>query len=218
MNKTKIKKVLSALAVGALVATQVNVFAATNIGVATVPTLPDTNIVWDDTFPGSATGTVTGVKVLATIAPTINLTLSTHEIDLGVLAAGVTASGTIDIEVGTNAANGITITAQSGSGGLTNTSDNAIQINDVDTDGESYKFDSTVNTNDSTVGDFVQSTNLASVEMNNTTPVTIYNTNRPELTDPTDVDVVFRVEATSNAQTAAGNYEDSLTFVVVGNF
>jgi hypothetical protein len=222
MNKTKIKKVLSALAVGALVAAQANVFAA-QIGTGSVVGEPtfDTIIDWNGTYTAaSASGTVTGIKVLATVAPTINMTLSAKEINLGALAAGVTASGTIDIEVGTNAANGVTITAQSGSGGLTNTSDNALQINSLVADGsaESYRFESTANAFDSTVTGFANTGDLTLVEMNNTTPVTIYNTNKPELADGTNADVTFRVEATSNAQTAAGNYEDSLNFMVTGNF
>jgi hypothetical protein len=183
--------------------------------------MPDADITWDGNFPGTATGTVTGIKVLATVAPTINVVFSTEVINLGTLTAGVTASGSIDIEVGTNAANGVSITAQSGSGGLTNTSNPSLQINDLTTDGsqEDYQFTSTANLQDSTVTGFDGTTgNLALTQMTNNTPITIYESNKPEITDPVDADVTFRVEATSNAQTAAGDYEDTLNFTVVGNF
>lgn len=225
MNKTKIKKALSVLAVGALVATQVNVFAATNIGIGTVDSQPafDTNIVWDDNFPGSATGTVTGIKVLATVAPTINMTLSTNEINLGTLIAGTPSTGSINIEVGTNAARGVTITAQSGSGGLTNKSNNSLQINNSAADGnaESYTFGVTSVDNDSSFSSFAQTAGtlgvVSATERADNSLLTIYETNGPEATDAT-ADLTFEVTATSNAQTAAGDYQDEVSFTIVGNF
>ena len=47
---------------------------------------------------------------------------------------------------------------------------------------------------------------------------TIYNTNKPELIDSGDVDVIFTVATTANAQTPAGAYEDNITLVVSGRF
>lgn len=223
MIKTKIKKVLAATAIAALATTQfANVFAASNIGTGTVTgnSAFDTNVVWDDNFPGSATGTVSGITVKAQVLPTLNMVISADEIDLGTLTAGVAASGSLDIEVGTNAANGVTIRVKSASGGLTNTSDNALQINNLTTDGsaESYTFESTGGAIDSTVTGFANTGDLASTEVNSTAELVIYDTNKPELADGVDADVTFKVTATSNAQTAAGNYEDYLDFTVVGNF
>jgi hypothetical protein len=223
MIKTKIKKVLAATAIAALATTQfANVFAASNIGTGSVTGFPafDTNIVWDDNFPGTATGTVTGIEVKAQVLPTLNMVISANEIDLGTLAAGIAASGSLDIEVGTNAANGVTIRAQSASGGLTNTSDNSLQINNLTTDGsaESYTFESTANAIDSTVTGFANSGDLAATEVNSTAELVIYDTNKPELSDNTDADVTFTVTATSNAQTAAGEYSDFVNFTVIGNF
>lgn len=223
MIKTKIKKVLAATAIAALATTQfANVFAASNIGTGTVTgnAAFDTNVVWDDNFPGSATGTVSGITVKAQVLPTLNMVISADEIDLGTLTAGVAASGSLDIEVGTNAANGVTIRVKSASGGLTNTSDNTLQINNLTTDGsaESYTFESTGNAIDSTITGFANTGDLASTEVNSTSELVIYDTNKPEISDGTDADVTFKVTATSNAQTAAGNYEDYLDFTVVGNF
>lgn len=223
MIKTKIKKVLAVTAIAALATTQfANVFAASNIGTGSVSGTGafDSAVVWDDAFPGFATGSVTGITVKAQVLPTLNMVISANEIDLGTLTAGVAASGSLDIEVGTNAANGVTIRVKSSSGGLTNTSDNALQINNLATDGsaESYTFESTANTIDSTITGFANSGDLASTEVNSTAELVIYDTNKPEISDGTDADVTFKVTATSNAQTAAGNYEDFLDFTVIGNF
>jgi hypothetical protein len=223
MIKTKIKKVLAATAIAALATTQfANVFAASNIGTGSVTgdISFDTNIIWDDAFPGSATGTVTGIVVKAQVLPTLNMVISDKEIDLGVLTAGTPSTGTLDIEVGTNAANGVTIRVKSASGGLTNTSDNALQINNALTDGsqENYTFASTANAIDSTVTGFVTTGDLASTEVVDSSELIIYDTNKPEISDGTDADVTFTVSATSNAQTPAGNYQDTLDFTVIGNF
>lgn len=224
MLKTKTKKILASLGVMSLIsASFATTFAATNIGTSGVSGTGayDSNVVWDDTFPGTATGTVSGITVTAQVLPTLNMTLSTATVDLGTLIAGSTASGTIDIEVGTNAANGVSITAKSSSGWLTNTSDNSIQINNLTADGiaESYTFSSAANTIDSTITGFTTTGDLSSTEVNdNTTEHTIYTTNKPERTDATNSDVTFTVSATSDAQTAAGNYQDTITFTVTGNF
>lgn len=222
MIKTKIKKVLAATAIAALATTQfANVFAS-DIGTATVTgdTSFDTNIIWDDTFPGSATGTISGINVRAQVLPTLNMVISSNEINLGTLVAWETASGSLDIEVGTNAANGVTIRVKSASGGLTNTSDNSLQINSLTTDGsqENYTFASSANAIDSTVTGFANSGDLALTEVSDSTERIIYDTNKPEISDDTDADVTFTVSATSNAQTPAGEYEDFLDFTVVGNF
>jgi hypothetical protein len=165
MIKTKIKKVLAVTAIAALATTQfANVFAASNIGTGSVTGDAgfDTNIVWDDAFPGSATGTVSGITVKAQVLPTLNMVISANEIDLGTLTAGTPSTGTLDIEVGTNAANGVTIRVSSASGGLTNTSNNSLQINNQSIDGsaELYSFASTANAIDSTVTGFANSGDL----------------------------------------------------------
>jgi len=224
MTKTKIKKAIASLGLTAMIASSFgSAFAATTIGQATVTwdASFDTDIIWDDAFPGNATGSVSGIKVKARVLPTISMVISAKEIDLGTLNAWIEASGTLDIEVGTNAANGVTVTAKSESGGLTNTSDATIQINDLIADGiaESYTFAATAWTHDSTVTGFTQSSDVAAGEVNNTTTEhTVYSTNKPEQTEGTDVDVVFTVATTANAQTAAGDYEDDITFTITGNF
>ena len=225
MIKTKIKKAIAFAWIVALTATSLGSTFAANIGTASIDGGASSSVVWDDTFPGTATGTVSGVIVTAQVLPTLNMTLSTGSIDLGTLAAGIPSNGTLDIEVGTNAANGVNISARSGSGGLTNTSDNALKIQDNTSgsfdDGiaESYTFASTIGWIDSSVTGYSQTWELADIEVNdNSTEHTIYTTNKPEQTDNASADVTFTVEATTNAQTAAGNYQDNITFTVTGNF
>lgn len=226
--KTKIKRAIAlawivALTAASTIGSTLNTYAASQIGTGSVTGDPsfDSAVMWDDNFPGTATGVVSGIVVTAQVLPTLNMVLSTGAIDLGTLDAGIESTGSLDIEIGTNAALGVTITARSGSGGLTNVSDNSLQINDLVADGiaESYTFAANAGTHDSTVTGFTQSSNYAAVEVNNNTAENeIYSTNKPEQDDGVNADVTFIVGATSNAQTAAGNYQDTVTFTVTGNF
>jgi len=222
MFKTKIKKAIAITAITAISATTLSgVYAATKIGDATVTGNSSLNqdIIWDDNLPGTATWVVSWIKVTATVAPTLNMSISADEIALWTLTPGTESSGTVNLEVGTNAVSGVQITARSGSGGLTNTTDNNVQINNLTDDGiaESYKFSST-HTEDSDVSGFVSDGDLAALEVNeNTTEHQIYHTNKPEKTENAD-DITFTVAATADAQTPAGDYEDDITFTVVGNF
>ena len=223
MNKTKTQKALAAFAVWALSLTQFShVYSAQQIGTGTVDgdSSFDTAIMWDESFPGTASGTVSGIQVNARVLPTLNMTLSAKEINLGDLTPGVSSDGSISIEIGTNAANGVTIRAKSGSGGLTNTADNALQINNLTADGsaESYTFASSAGASDSTVTGFDNTLwNLTALEVASSNETIIYQTNKPELTDST-ADVTFTVAATANAQTPAGVYQDNIDFIVTGNF
>lgn len=223
MNKTKTKKVLAALAVWALSCAQLShVYAVQQIGTWTVDgdSSFDTAIMWDESFPGTASGTVSGIQVNARVLPTLNMTLSAKEINLGDLTPGVAANGSINIEIGTNAANGVTLRAKSWSGWLTNTSDNSLQINNSTADGsvESYTFASVAGASDSTVTGFDNTLwNLTALEIASSNETIIYQTNKPELTDPT-ADVTFTVEALANAQTPAWIYQDNIDFIVTGNF
>ncbi|MDD2907686.1 MAG: hypothetical protein PHH98_03520 [Candidatus Gracilibacteria bacterium] len=229
MLKTKIKKAIAIASIAGMTATTLGTslgttFAATVIGSGSVAGTGafNSSVIWDDAFPGFATGSVSGIKVKAKVLPTLNMTLSASEVNLGTLVAGVPASGTIDIEVGTNAKDGVSITARSGSGGLTNLANNSVQMNNLSTDGiaESYTFASNANAIDSTVAGFVNTTgNLASTEVNNnSTEHVIYTTNKPEKLDFAVQDLTFTVAATADAQTQAGDYEDTITFTVTGKF
>lgn len=179
------------------------------------------HVYWNGTFTaGSATGSVSDVKIKARVNPTLNMSISNEEIDLGVLVAGSTATGSLFLEIGTNAKSGVSITARSQSGGLTHTTDAAVQINDLATDGlsESYTWESTPNIADDSSSTGFLASGLTNLEINDdTTEHTIYTTNKGEAVNAED-DVEFIVNALVSAETPAGDYEDHVTFTVTGNF
>ena len=226
MMKTKIKKVLGSIALVAIATTTLgSTYAATQIGTGSVTGTGafDSAIMWDDNFPGTASGSVSGIKVIARILPTLTMEISTGTIDLWDLTANVTSSGSLFLEIGTNAKSGVSVTARSSSGWLVNTSDSTIINDDTQAgfqDGiaESYTFASTPNaTNDSSYSSFTASW-LSTTEVNeNTTEHVIYNTNKPESANSVD-DVEFVVSATATNETSAWYYEDTITFTVTGNF
>lgn len=224
MTKTQIQKVCAALALGAFATTNFSaVSAATQIGTGSVTGTGAFNsaVMWNDLFPGTATGTVSNIVIKARVLPSLNMAISAAEINLGDLAAGVTASGGLFLEIGTNAKSGVSVTARSQSGGLSHTTEAGVQINDLTTDGlaESYTWASTKNvTDDSSSPAFAATDMTTAVQVNNnSTEHAIYTTNKGEATNLVD-DVQFRVTATSSAETPAGNYEDRVTFTVTGNF
>ncbi len=197
--------------------------AATNIGSGTVVGSGGLtqNVVWNDTFPGTATGTINGLVIKAKIQPTLSMVISgSGQIDLGTLTSTATASGMVQIEIGTNAANGAVVTAKSTNGGLLNTSDGITKLNSLATDGaaDSYKFASAiVAATDSTISGFTQWASL-NVEVNNaTTSHTLYTSNKPQALTGVD-DFSFTVSAQPNAQSPAGNYTDVIQVSVVGTF
>lgn len=226
MIKTKIKKAIALSGIVAISATSLatsglgTTFAATQIGTGSVTGtgLYDSAITWDDLFPGTASGSVSGIVVKAKVLPTLNMQISTGTIDLGNLSAGTASTGSLYLEIGTNAKSGVSITARSGSGWLTNTSTGTVQINDLDADGESYTFSSTPNVTDDSSSPAFTASGMTVAEVNdNVTEHTVYTTNKPEASNLVD-DVQFFVAATSTAETPAWDYEDNITFTVTGNF
>lgn len=146
--------------------------------------------------------------------------LSSAVIDLGTLDPLQYKSGSLNIEIGTNAANGVVVTARSTEGGLVNQTNSGIIINNTASDSvvDSYQFSSAANADDSSYTSFVSNGNLAATEViNASTEHTVYQTNNPEQNTGVD-DVVFTVAAKPDAQTAAGDYADVVTFTVTGNF
>jgi hypothetical protein len=180
----------------------------------------NTTINWNDTFPGSASGTVSGIVVRGRILPVLNMTISgTGVINLGNMLSTAASTGTINIEIGTNAANGASVTARSLSGGMSNISSPTNVINNLVADGfaDSYKFVSTpVAATDSTAPGFTQ-TAAFNAEINNTTAVTLYSSNKPQNLTGVD-DFSLSIVAQPNIQTPAGDYEDRIAITVTGNF
>lgn len=140
-------------------------------------------------------------------------------IDLGNMSSLAASSGSVNIEIGTNAVNGASVTAASASGGMVNSSSGAIIINSNVTDGfaDSYRFVSAiVAATDSTAPGFSR-TAAHNAEINNTTPVTVYTSNRPQNATGVD-DFSLTVSAQPNIQTPAGDYTDKVILTVTGNF
>nr|MDD3720336.1 hypothetical protein [Candidatus Gracilibacteria bacterium] len=220
MTKTNIKKILAILTIVTLGVN--STYAATQIGTGSVSGTSafDSAIIWNDLIPGSATGTVSGIVVTATVLPTLNMVISTGAINLGILNASSYSSGSLSIEVGTNAANGVTVSATSGTGGLRSASNGSI-INNSTTDGlaESYKFSSALEAaSDSSITGYTQTANLDTEVNNSSSGFILYTTNKPEASSGVN-DVVFSVSAKIDQQTPAANdYQDTVTITVVGNF
>jgi hypothetical protein len=223
-TKIKMKKALACIAVAAI-ATGVNSsFAATQIGTGTVTGNAglDTTIMWNDTFTaGSASGSVDGVIVTAKVDPILNMVISTDTIALGTLDTDTFTTQGLDIEIGTNAVNGVTVTARSGSGGLTHKNDDSIKINNAVVDGvaEDYKFLSIKNaTHDSSITNYTHVGALDTQVNDNVAEHIVYQTTKPESKSVATDDVRFNVSAKINDQTPSGEYQDTITFTVTGNF
>jgi hypothetical protein len=75
------------------------------------------DVVWDDVFPGSATGTINGLTVKAQIQPTLSMVVTgSGVLELGMLSSSTYSTGTVSVEIGTNAVNGAAVTATSTNG------------------------------------------------------------------------------------------------------
>jgi hypothetical protein len=179
------------------------------------------NVTWNDTFPGTATGVINGLTIKAKIQPTLNMVITGNgEIDLGTLSSALTSSGVVNIEVGTNAVNGASVTAKSTNGGLKNTSDPLQFLNSLNADGaaDSYRFSSSLDAaTDSTITGFIQAASLNQEVSDSTTSHILYTSNKPQALNGTD-DFTFTVSTQPNAQSPAGNYEDVVAISVVGTF
>lgn len=223
--KTKIQKAFAIMALAGLAFSHAS---ATQIGTGSVSGTGafDAVIDWNDTFTAnSASGSVSDIKIKARVNPVLNMAISTAEIDLGTLVAGTASTGSLNLEIGTNAKSGVTITARSQSGGLVNLGDSDTKISSVtgalDPVAESYTYASTALTGvagDSSYGAAFSTSGLTELEVvDNSTEHTVYTSNKPEATNSVD-DVEFVVSATSSTETPAGDYEDHVTFTVTGNF
>jgi hypothetical protein len=183
-------------------AAQIGTGTVTGSGALSAP------IIWNDVFPGVATGTINGIIIKARVLPTLNMVVSTGVLDLGNLVSTSYSTGTLSIEIGTNAINGASVTARSGSGGIINTSSGSIVINSLTTDGaaDSYRFASAIlAATDSTVSGFTQSASLSTEVNNNSTNHALYTSNKPQSlsTGTANDDFTFSVAAQPNAQTPA---------------
>jgi hypothetical protein len=223
MQTNTFSKVLTGTVIAGMMLSS-GAYASTIIGSGTVEGSGGlaTDITWNDTFPGTATGTVNGLLVTGQVSPILNMTISgSGTIGLGKLAPTAYSSGSVNVEIGTNAANGASVTARSTNGGLKNLSNPTHIINNqsVDEVPDSYTFSSVINaTEDSAFNAFAQSANPAPVEVSDTTTShPIYTSDKPQSVTGVD-DFTFTVAAKPDIQTPAGNYNDVVVITVTGNF
>ncbi len=200
-----------------------SLLSASQIGTGTVVGSGglSTPINWNDTFSGSsASGTINGIIVTARILPTLNMTISgSGTVALWNLSSVSVSTGSVNIEIGTNAVNGASVTARSTNAGLQNTSSGATVINSLVVDGfsDSYKFVSSASATDSTAPGFTQVATLNSEVNDNSTNHAVYSCTRPQPLTGVD-DILFSITAQPNAQTPAGDYRDIIILTVSGNF
>ena len=156
----------------------------------------------------------------AKIQPELSMVITGSGVmDLGTLSSASYSTGTVSVEIGTNAVNGAVVTAKSTKGGLQNMSDSGQVLNSLNADGsvDSYRFTSAIQAiTDSTITGFVQAASL-DAEVNSTAENVLYTSNKPQALNGTD-DFTFSVSAKPNAQSPAGNYEDVVALSVVGSF
>lgn len=219
MIKTSTKKALAFLTIAAL---SVNSAYATQVWTWSVTwtTSYDSIIDWDWSSPWSATGSVSGIAITASVLPILNMVISTGSINLGTLSSSTYSSWSLDIEIGTNAGMWVNVTAISGTGWLRSIANWSI-INSLVDDWitESYIFSSALNAiPDSSITWYSQVANLNTEVTDNTTSHTLYQTTKPETSDWLN-DVTFYVSAKVNEQTPAGSdYQDNVIITVVWNF
>jgi hypothetical protein len=221
MHTLSQKLLTGAIAAGMMISAGSNSFAAINIGTGSVVgsgalTSP---VVWNETYTSnSATGTINGIVVKAKIRPILNMVVTgSGEIDLGYLSDTVYSSGSVNIEVGTNAVNGASATARSTNGGLQNASNASVYINDLTADevADNYKFASAiVAADDSSYASFTQAATLNTEVNNNTTNHTLYTSNKPQVLSTTTDDFSFTVSAKPSIETPAGDYSDVVVLTV----
>ncbi len=218
----KSRVLLAGLTIASVLATSFTSVNASFIGSGTVVSSGalTVNINWNDAFPGTASGSINGIVIKWRVLPVLNMTISgSGVLDLGNLVSTAYSTGTVSIEIGTNAVNGASVTAASTNSGMTNISSTGNVINSLAADGfaDNYRFTSVISVaSDSTAVGFAQTGWLAQ-EITTSTPVTVYTSNKPQnLTGVNDVD--FYVSAKPNVQTPAGDYRDVVVLTVTGNF
>lgn len=218
------KKLLSGALAAGMMISAASSFAATNIGSGVVvgSGALTSNVVWNDAFPGTATGVINGLQVKGRILPVLNMVITgSGVIDFGNLSSTTASTGSVNIELGTNAVNGASVTAKSTNGGLQSASNPTVFVNSLTADevADSYKFiSSIVAADDSSYTSFSQSATLNSEVNDNTTSHILYTSNKPQvLSGPTD-DFSFTVTAQPSIETPAGDYSDVVILTVTGNF
>lgn len=171
-----------------------------------------TNIVAD-----SGSGS-TGVTVSATVAPILTMDVSSTSLNLGALTSAGYSSQTLDLEIGTNAIGGATVTAASANGALVG-SGTSHQLNTVDgtLPGQSYQIGSVADVGVADLRTGSARTDLVLTEIIDGSAKNVYVVDGPERADAT-ADAVVTIQAQSDDATPADSYSDVVTLTVSATF
>ncbi|MFA6090561.1 MAG: hypothetical protein WC774_02190 [Candidatus Gracilibacteria bacterium] len=209
--KTSFKKVLSSvtvvtvIAMNMAVANAAVVFTGAITGGAVTPQNINSN--WDgvSTPSGTSASGSDNVLVTAQVAPTLTLVISTGAIAFGTLAIGAN-NQSLTLTTATNAELGINVSVASlGLASPTKSIGTLIKGGTLATTGtDSYTVSST-----STLAGTVLASQAVAGTQNVLTTNNVANSNQV---------TTVNLNATIDAQTEAGNYGDTLTFTVTGNF
>lgn len=172
----------------------------------------------------TATATTTGLKndgvlIKAKVGPTLSFKISEDEINLGNLSLDRLTEGSVKLELGTNAAAGAKITANSLNGGLKrDNQDGKVDHTIKDgQNGEVYKWAFEKGSDDSTIGGFTRTAGTEASITDNATQHEVMTTNKPEKFENLD-DLTLKVKAQASSETPAGDYTDTIVLTVTGNF
>lgn len=207
------KKIVAGAAVVALVS--MNVAYAATVGTVTggQNTPQNINSTWDGTSTPTGT-TASGsdtVLVSAQVAPTLTLVISTGAINFGTLVPGAANTKSLTLTTATNAKDGVTV--QMGSTGLA--TGGAATDKHIGGLARGSSAATTPATDTYQVGSTVTAGGAGLTTTNVGANQTVFTaTDVPKANDT----VTVSLTATAQAQTEAGNYGDTLTFTVTGNF
>lgn len=221
LMNTNTKRFIALSTVAAFAAFGASSAFASQVGTGTVTGSGGltTAINWNDTIPGSASGTINGIIVKAKVRPILNMAISADTIDLGYLNPTTYTSGSVTMEIGTNASAGASVTAKSLNGGMLSASGDILNTLVADGIAESYKWTTTLSgASDSVAAGFTQTANLSSEVNDTVTAHTLYTTNKPSKTSIDVDDFIFTVSSKISEDTPAQDYGDTVIVTVAANF
>lgn len=195
-----------------LIAVSVVALAASGIAYAAPVT-----ITFDGGDGNDGTGS-TSVAVTASVAPILSLDVSENSLALGALSAAGYSSGSLNIELATNAVGGATVTAASVNGALVGGS-TGHELNNLDANfsGQSYQIGSVASGDTTDLGTLSSRLGSSFTEIVDDSAKTIYTVNGPERAGGA-ADAVVTVGAKSDAATPADSYSDSIVLTVTASF
>lgn len=224
MKKENFKKVISFFLVVtlfvvhstnyAIASTVIGEINITDVSWNVIPSSADINWNWNFGGTNNWSGSISGIKVIASVDPIIDMRLSKSLIDLWNIA-WITGSGTLDLEVWTNSPSGVTIKVKSQNGGLLHDS-GTWTINQTNWGQYSFAWSNWW-------GAPLSATfpNSAWVEIITADQeIDLYHNNTVENLKalPDTDDLEFKVTALAQSSAKAWDYEDILTFSVISNF